>query len=200
MRRRLFAWGYARGEAGHRRESADLRRALVGDLAGEILEIGCGTGVNLAYYAPGARVTATDRNAHMLRRAAAEAERAAATIALREVDAATLPFPDGSFDAAVSTLVLCSVPDLAATLAELRRALRPGAHLRVLEHVVSERAWVAWLQRVANPAWGLVDNCHLDRGVAAAVRAAGFTVEAEASPSLRTVPMRLALIRARRAG
>jgi ubiquinone/menaquinone biosynthesis C-methylase UbiE len=97
---------------------------------------------------------------------------------LREADAGALPFEDARFDAVVSTLVLCSVPEQARTLAEVRRVLKPGGALRLLEHVRSDRPWALALQRTVNPAWGLVaDGCHLDRDTLSAVRQAGFEVE-----------------------
>ena len=200
MRQRFFAWAFARGEEVNRRVTGGIRRDLVSDLAGDVLEIGCGTGTNFAFYDAAARVVATDPNPHMLRRAAAEARRVPASIAVETADASRLPYADGSFDAVVATLVLCSVPDLPGALAELRRVLRPGGALRLFEHVRSERAWVARLQALANPAWRvLADGCHLDRDTAAAVRAAGFTVEAEEPLGfrLRLLPLRAILLRAR---
>lgn len=118
MRRRLFAWAYARGETVNRRMTGALRRELVSDLSGDVLEIGCGTGTNFAFYDAAARVTATDPNPHMLRRAADAARAAGARVSVEVADAGALPFEDGAFDAVVSTLVLCSVPDLPRALAE----------------------------------------------------------------------------------
>jgi SAM-dependent methyltransferase len=202
VRQRFFAWVFARGEEVNRRVTGTVRSELVGDLAGDVLEIGCGTGTNFAFYdAARARITATDPNPHMLRRAAQAAARAAADVRLEIADAGALPFEDASFDAVVSTLVLCSVPDLPATLAELRRVLRPGGALRLFEHVRSEHAIGARVQSLVNPAWGfMADGCRLDRDTGAAVRAAGFTVEAEEPLGLRLrlLPLRAILVRARR--
>lgn len=182
MRKRFFAWLWPRAER-QLRANEDLmavRQELVRDLDGDVIEIGCGTGPNFEYYPAGARVIATDYSEHMLPRARADAEAAAASVELRLAAAGALPFDDASFDAAVSTLVLCSVPDLDQALSELRRVLRPGGALRIFEHVRSDRAWVAAMQRMANPAWGLVgDGCRLNRDTVSAVRAAGFEVERE---------------------
>ena len=198
-RKRLFAWVYARAEGRLRRQSAALRAGLVGDLEGQVLEIGCGTGANFAHYPAATHVTATDYNEHMLRRAAEERGNAAATIELRQADIEALPFDDDSFDSVVSTLVLCSVPDEALALAEIRRVLKPGGALRLFEHVRSDRRWVARMQRVGTPAWSFVaDGCHLNRDTAAAVVSAGFEVEREESPGLPGIPMKHVAIFARR--
>ena len=198
MRKRLFAWVYARTEGRLRRQSATLRAGLVGDLEGQVLEIGCGTGANFAFYPAAAHVTATDYSEHMLRRAADERSNAAATIELRQADVEALPFDDDSFDAAVSALVLCSVPDQPRALAEIRRVLKPGGALRLFEHVRSDQRWVARLQRVGTPAWSFVaDGCHLSRDTVAAVVAAGFEVEREDTASVPAIPMKHVVIFAR---
>ncbi len=198
MRQRLFAWFYARTEGRVRRQTADLRARLVGDIEGDILEIGCGTGPNFEYYPAGARVIATDYSEHMLPRARSAADAAAAAIELKQADAGALPFDDASFDAAVSTLVLCSVPDQQQALAENRRVLRSGGALRLFEHVRSDRRWVAGLQRVVNPAWGLLcDGCQLNRDTASAVKAAGFEVEREEQPRFSALPLKTIALFAR---
>ena len=194
MRKRFFAWFWPRSERPLREDEdvAATRQALVGDLSGDVLEIGCGTGPNFEYYPADARVTATDYNEHMLPKARADAETAAASIELRLAHASALPFDDASFDAVVSTLVLCSVPDLGQALSELRRVLKPGGTLRIFEHVRSDRRWVAAMQLIANPAWGLVgDGCHLNRDTVSAVRSAGFEIEREELPQVSALPVNL---------
>lgn len=174
----LFAWLYARVEPRMRPGMAPVRQALLGDLEGRVLEIGCGTGANFECYTPAATVTTIDASRHMLRRARPAAYAAAARVTLVRADATRLPFADARFDAVVSTLVLCSVPSLADALREARRVLRPGGTLRVHEHVVAESRLGRTAQRVLTPAWRrLADGCHLDRDTGAAVLSAGFEVE-----------------------
>lgn len=177
MRKRIFAAFYNRVEPRMRRQTGPYRRRLVEGLTGKVLEIGCGPGSNFEYYDPAATVTATDYSEHMLKRARAAAAAAPASITVEHADVMNLPFEDASFDAAVSALVLCSVPDQARALAELRRVVRPGGALRIFEHVRSDRRWVAAIQRIATPLWQMpMDGCHLDRETESAVRDAGFAV------------------------
>lgn len=189
MRDRLFAALWKRSERALEPQLAALRREVTGDLRGAVLEIGCGTGANFAHYPHDATVTAIERNEHLVSPAHAAAVGAAAPVTVCRADAMALPFADGTFDAAVGTLVLCSVADLGATLAEMRRVLRPGGALRLLEHVRSEQRWAALTQRAATPLWQLVaGGCHLDRDSGAAVHAAGFEVEAVRRLRLHRLP------------
>jgi ubiquinone/menaquinone biosynthesis C-methylase UbiE len=100
-------------------------------------------------------------------------------VVIRVVDrsADTLPAPDGSMDAAVASLVLCSVPDQARALAELHRVLRPGGKLRFLEHVRADTAGLARVQRLADLLWPtLMGGCHTSRDTLAAITTAGFQI------------------------
>jgi len=201
MRKRLFASIYGRIDRSTRRTTAHLRSSLVGDLTGDVLEIGCGPGANFAHYGPDARVIATDYSDHMLARARDEAasEAVTATISVGQADAANLRFPDASFDAVVSTLVLCSVPNQAQTLEEIQRVLRPGGQLRIWEHVRSFNRLTAVGQTVATPVWSFFgDGCHLNRDTAAAVHAAGFEVTSEDHPTVRGHPLQNLVLSARR--
>lgn len=155
----------------------DPRSRLVAGLRGSVLEVGAGTGTNFALYPPGVTdVLAVEP--HARRRDAAR--RAAARVPVTVIDgvAEHLPVGDATVDAVVVSLVLCSVRDVPAALAEFRRVLRPGAELRFFEHVIAERGALRALQRVTGPVWSRIPGgCHPDRDTVAAIVAAGFTLE-----------------------
>ncbi len=146
------------------------RAWLAGGAAGRTLDLGCGTGRNLPFYRRGAAV-GVDPNLDSL----ARARRAAVPLVAARAEA--LPFKDGAFDTVVCGLVLCSVDDPAAALAEARRVLAKGGALRLLEHVRSGRRWQARLQDRLQPLWTrLTGGCHPNRDTEAAVEAAGFRI------------------------
>lgn len=171
------------------------RSELLGDLSGSILEIGAGTGANVPRYpASVTRLTLVDDDPHMLAKLEARvaehrgrAERTGPEIEIREASAASLPFPDASFDAVVSTLVLCSVPDVDVVLREIRRVLRAKGVFVYLEHVAGEEGTsrLTWQRRI-EPVWRrLAGNCHLTRRTGEAIRRAGFVVDGERRESMR---------------
>lgn len=157
---------------------ADARKELLAGLQGNVLELGAGTGLNFQHYPPGVTVVAVEPNPHMLKRAAARAASAPVPVELRQASAMSLPFPDGTFDAVVATLVFCSIPNPRRALAEVRRVAKPGSPLLLLEHVQAK----ALLARLALNAWSpaqqfLGDGCHPNRNTEKTVRDAGFVVE-----------------------
>ena len=161
-----------RGAAGH-------RRRLVEGLAGRVVEVGVGNGRNFVHYPPDVTEVVAIEPEPTLR---ALAEDAAAAVPVRVLDgvAEDLPFADGELDAAVVSLVLCSVPDQGQALAEIRRVLRPGGELRFYEHVIPQRHPKRGLFRAADATglWPkLAAGCHLARDTAAAIAAAGFEIE-----------------------
>ncbi len=162
----------ARGTAGHR------DRALAG-LAGRVLELGAGNGLNFGHYPAGVTEVVAVEPDDVLR--AMAGERAAdSPVPVRVVagHAGALPAEDGSVDAAVASLVLCSVPDVAAALGELRRVLRPAGELRFFEHVRSAGRVRGLLQDVVTPLWSRgAGGCHLNRDTATAIERAGFEIE-----------------------
>ncbi|HEX8823777.1 MAG TPA: methyltransferase domain-containing protein [Archangium sp.] len=150
------------------------RRRLVQGLSGRVLEVGTGTGLLLPSYPPSVSdVVAIDIDPEML----ARARHRRSGVSLLQADVQRLPFPDASFDAVVSCLVFCSVEDPVRGLAELRRVLRPGGQLRMLEHVRAPHSGLAHLQDRLNPAWSrLSGGCHINRDTVPLVEAAGFRI------------------------
>jgi ubiquinone/menaquinone biosynthesis C-methylase UbiE len=150
------------------------RRWLTGGARGRTLDLGCGTGRNLPLFPPGVRAVGLDPSWDSL----ARARRRAPGTPLVQGSAEALPFRDGSFDTVVSGLVLCSVPDPARGLAEVRRVLGAGGTLRALEHVRATRAWRARVQDAIQPAWTwFAGGCRPNRDTERLVEAAGFLIE-----------------------
>jgi ubiquinone/menaquinone biosynthesis C-methylase UbiE len=154
------------------------RRDLLSEVKGRVLEVGAGTGLNVPYYPPTVtRLVLSEPEPHM--RSKLQLRLAAALTAQVELSDATLdhlPMPDQSFDAVVSTLVLCSVQDLQQALKEIRRVLAPGGQLFFLEHVGAEDRphRLKWQRRV-EPLWKvLAGNCHLTRRTEQAIKHIGF--------------------------
>jgi len=177
LRKRVFAWMMANCTARHEKLIARRKRELLSGLIGTVVEIGPGAGTNLRYYAKGIRWIGVEPNPHMhpyLERAAREAGLDAE---LRQGFADHLDFADASVDAVVSTLVLCSVEDVAGSVAEIRRILKPGGNFVFLEHVAATEDSSArrWQRRIAPFCVYLADGCHPDRETWRAIETAGFT-------------------------
>ena len=152
-----------------------LRRRLISEARGAVLEIGTGTGLNFPHYAEGARIFALDESAEMLTTARKRPCRACATVT--RADAQTLPFASHAFDTVVGTLVFCSIPDPLRALSEIRRVLQPGGKLLLLEHTRGHHPLAAALTDLLHPAWyALNRSCHLNRQTARTVAEAGFNM------------------------
>ena len=156
------------------------RRDKLGALSGDVLEIGAGTGANFPHYGPAVRVVALEPDPHMLKRARVRlVESGRTNIEIHPAPAETLPVGDASFDAVVSTLVLCTVVDVAASLAEIRRVLRPGGQIVFIEHVRGEGA-LGTMQDVVRPVWSYFGaGCQINRRTEDALVTAGFVVDVE---------------------
>jgi ubiquinone/menaquinone biosynthesis C-methylase UbiE len=157
------------------------REQLLAGLSGRVLEIGAGNGMNFAHYPPAVtRVLAVEPEPHLSALARDQAKEAAVSIEVVDGTAGHLPADDDSFDAAVATLVLCTVPDVPAALAEIRRVLVPGGELRFFEHVRADTPGLARVQRVLDATvWPrMVGGCHPDRDTRGAIEDAGFTIDA----------------------
>lgn len=177
---------------------AEKRTRLVGDLQGRVLEIGCGTGRMFAHYPQNARVTALEPNLAFLDRAGKVAKLSPAAVSVQAASGESLPFQAGVFDAAVLTMVLCSVTAVEAVLAEVRRVLKKEGELRLIEHGRSENALAGLLMNMFNPLWRAVNQsgCNMNRNPVAALEASGFSIiEAQPfqifCPGLPAFPMKL---------
>lgn len=162
-----------------RRAFRRLRREALAPVSGRLLEIGLGTGLNLAYYPEGTRkIVGVDSNPGVVGIAHRRAAKHGIEIEHHQLSAEQLPFEAASFDTVVSTFTLCSIPDVQMALAEVRRVLRPGGEFVFLEHGLSPEPAVARWQRRFNPAWKLIgDGCHLDRDATEEVRRSGLAIE-----------------------
>jgi ubiquinone/menaquinone biosynthesis C-methylase UbiE len=173
---------YDRMLAGSEKAGLSERRAeLLADARGQVLELGAGTGANLAHYpAAVTKLTLTEPDPHMAARLRGKLAAAPPRFELNlvETPAEQLPFEDAGFDTVVSTLVLCTVADPERVLAEVARVLKPEGRLVLFEHVrdpENERR-ARWQDRVERP-WGWVaGRCHPNRDTSAALRAAGFDI------------------------
>jgi ubiquinone/menaquinone biosynthesis C-methylase UbiE len=167
------------------------RRDLLAPLAGSVLEIGAGTGSNLPFYPPAVTslvLSEPDRN--MRSRLVSATAAPDWKVDVISAPAERLPFPDASFDAVVSALVLCSVGNQATVLAEIRRVLRPNGHFVFIEHVAAKGSpRQLRQQRWIEPVWKrLVGNCHLTRSTEEAIESAGFVFETVERQGLPKAP------------
>lgn len=174
--KRLFAWMMATGTAEYESAVRDRKQALFANLHGDVLEIGPGTGPNLLYYPHDIHWIGIEPNPFMYPYLKKEAERLGLNIDLRNGTAERLEAEDNSMDAVVSTLVLCSVPNLAGTLQEVLRVLKPGGRFLFIEHVAAPRGtWLRRLQSGIRPVWKVLgDGCNPDRETWIALENAGF--------------------------
>lgn len=184
----LFARFFARfAPAAERLGGAEHRDELLDGLEGKVIEIGAGSGLNFAHYPRSvAEVVAIEPEPYLRARATEAARQAPVPVRVVEGTAETLPVEDGIFDAAVFSLVLCSVPDQATALAECSRVLRPGGELRFYEHVLAEEPGLARLQRRVDLVWPhLGAGCHASRDTPRAIERAGFSVTSSRRFSFR---------------
>jgi ubiquinone/menaquinone biosynthesis C-methylase UbiE len=163
----------------NRRSLRDVRARVAGGLAGDVVEIGFGTGLNAAHYpSEVSRVYAVEPSEVGMRLARPRIDQGTTPVERAGLRGERLDLPDRRFDSALSTWTLCTIPDLAAALAELRRVLKPGASFHFVEHGHAPDPSVArWQQRI-EPIWKPVaGGCHLTRRIADELKTAGFRIE-----------------------
>ncbi|MBN1530473.1 MAG: class I SAM-dependent methyltransferase [Thermoleophilaceae bacterium] len=177
-----FARMYVRGAAGaEERGATEHRRRLLAGLRGRVVEVGAGHGLNFPHYPPDvSEVVAVEPEPTLREHATAAARSARVPVRVLAGVADELPLEDASVDAAVASLVLCSVPDQGRALAELRRVLKPDGELRFYEHVVPrcqpKRILIQAIDR--SGVWpAIAGGCHPARDTTEAIMQAGFDVE-----------------------
>jgi ubiquinone/menaquinone biosynthesis C-methylase UbiE len=179
----LFARFYDRMLAATERAGlTEMRRALLARATGRVLELGAGTGLNLAHYTDAvSELILAEPDPHMAEKLRERLERegtAAGSASVIEAPAEDLPFDDGSFDTVTATLVFCTVEDPVRAFAEARRVLVEAGSLLFLEHVRSERRRLAWWQDRLERPWGWVGaGCHPNRPTEHLLADAGFWIE-----------------------
>ena len=163
------------GSAGFRLPRADT----VADTHGTVLEIGFGSGHNLPHYPSTVdRLLAVDPSGRALEIATPRIERSPVSVELVGLDGQQIPIDDASVDCVVSTFTLCTIPDVRAALAEVRRVLRPGGTFHVLEHGLADEPGVQrWQRRVSPLQQRIAGGCHTDRHVPGLLSDAGFVWE-----------------------
>jgi len=174
---RLFAAVYDRGlKATEEAGLGEMRRGLLADASGRTIDIGAGTGVNIDHFPEAVtELVLAEPGPHMARQLRGKLADSGRTAEVVTAPAEDLPFESDSFDTAVATLVLCTVPDPAGALAELARVLKPGGRLLFIEHVRSEDPGSArWQDRLERPWRFLADGCHCNRDTLATLNASRF--------------------------
>ncbi len=167
-----------------------LRPRLWGEVDGAVvLEVGVGTGKNIPHYPDTMRTVAVDISPRMLQRAAQRAQRLGREVDLILADAQHLPFHDNVFDAAADTFVFCSVPDPIAGLEEVRRVVRDGGHVHLLEHVRASNPVVGRLMDLANPMMVRMTGANINRDTVSNVTKGGMTLENVESPGLGIIKL-----------
>lgn len=178
LRKKLFAATY--DSMSRKTEEAGLRalrRGLLAEASGSVLEVGAGTGANLAHYNGKVEsLVFTEPEPAMIRRLQKKAREEAPLAKILRAPAEDLPFEDDTFDTVVSTLVLCGVDDQARALREIKRVLRPGGRLLFLEHVRSDDQTLARFQDRMNWLNRLVVDCDCNRPTLATIEATSFAV------------------------
>jgi len=157
----------------------ELRKSVLADVQGDVFEIGFGTGLNLPHYpSQVTRITTVDPNPGARKLAAARIAKSRIDVVHHTLSGESLPLESESFDSVVSTLTLCSIPNVDRAVQELRRILKREGRFYFLEHGLSDDRRIQWWQHKLTPLNRIVgDGCHLDRNAAAIIQRNGFHIE-----------------------
>jgi ubiquinone/menaquinone biosynthesis C-methylase UbiE len=172
-------------ESGERALLGALRREFVATAEGVVIEIGAGTGRNFPYYSAASvdEVLAVEPDPEMRRRGEPRRHAAAAPISLLDGMAERLPFESACADTVVTTLALCSVDDPRQAVHEIKRVLKPGGTLILIEHIRAGDRWTTRFQDLLTPLWRrIAGNCHLNRPTLDTLSDAGFTIQGGEAP------------------
>lgn len=161
------------------RDFVPYRRRVLARAAGRVLEIGIGSGENLGYYGPGVtEILGLEPHPVLAAKARRLARESSVPVRIAESGAEQIPLDGGCIDTVVTTWTLCSIPDVALALQEMRRVLQPDGRMLFVEHGLAPDARVRRWQHRLTPVWKRVaGGCHLDRPIQALVEAAGFHIE-----------------------
>ena len=172
------------------KEMRDERRRCLEHVTGTVLEVGFGTGLNLPYYPPTVtKVVGVDPSATSARIARKRIAASPIPVEIIGLSAEKLPVADGSFESIVSTFTLCTIPDVAGALLEMRRALRPGGRLYFVEHGRAEDPRVErWQERLDSIQQTIFGGCHLNRRISGLIEQAGFRIEQLENGYLKGAP------------
>jgi len=160
-------------------EFPELRRSLLANVTGEVFEIGFGTGLNLPHYpASVKRITTVDPNTGSRKLAERRLSESPIEVSYQPISGEHLKLPGESFDSVVCTFTLCSIPDVNAAMAEMRRILRPGGRMFFLEHGLAADARIQWWQHKLTPVNRIIgDGCHLNRNPSDLIAGSGLRIE-----------------------
>ena len=176
VRGRFNAWLLDALDGYMHRKYGPLKARLFGAVPATVVDLGAGSGANFRYFPPRTRVVAVEPSAHMHARLQRKATHHGLALEVHEAGGETLALPDASVDFVCASLVLCTVPDPARVVAEVRRVLRPGGRFVAIEHVPAPPgSGTAALQRAVRRPWRWVfEGCELCNQTTAVLRAAGF--------------------------
>lgn len=173
---RFFAWAMASAAQGYETKMADRKQQLFADLRGEVLELGPGAGPNLPYFTSQIHWLGLEPNPYMHPYLQQKADELGLEIDVQMTTLADVSIPDNSKDVVLCTLVLCSVPDLEATIQDILRVLKPGGRFLFIEHVMAPAgSFLRQIQTGLCPLWQVIgDGCRLDRETGKVIEKAGF--------------------------